>query len=175
VDGTAPEAVTTVCRQAREAARVTRELPASAKNHALELIASELDSSRERLKAANSVDIEQAKQDGVSSTLIDRLTLTQARVSAMVNSIRTVVGLPDPVGEVVQGAVRPNGLLIERVREPLGVVAVIYEARPNVTADVAALCLKSGNAAVLRGSSVAARTNAAIADVILTAAATSTH
>jgi glutamate-5-semialdehyde dehydrogenase len=169
VDGTARQAVTTVCQQAREAARVTRELPASAKNHALELIAAELESSREPLKAANSADIEQAKQDGVSATLIDRLTLTQARISAMVNSIRTVAGLPDPVGEVVQGAVRPNGLLIERVREPLGVVAVIYEARPNVTADVAALCLKSGNAAVLRGSSVAARTNAAIADVITAA------
>ena len=79
----------------------------------------------------------------------------------MVNAVRTVVGLPDPVGQVVSGTVRPNGLLIEQVREPLGVVAVVYEARPNVTVDVAALCLKSGNAAVLRGSSIAAHTNGA--------------
>src|SRR5262249_48633699 len=93
-------------------------------------------------------------------------TLTDTRITTMVNAIRTVVGLPDPVGHVVSGSVRPNGLMIERIREPLGVVAVIYEARPNVTADVAALCLKSGNAAVLRGSSVAAHTNTAIAAVI---------
>ncbi len=84
----------------------------------------------------------------------------------MVNAVRAVVALPDPVGQVIRGTVRPNGLLIEQIREPLGVVAVVYEARPNVTVDVAALCLKSGNAAVLRGSSVAAHTNGAIADLI---------
>ena len=84
----------------------------------------------------------------------------------MAHAVRAVIALPDPVGQVVRGTVRPNGLLIEQVREPLGVVAVVYEARPNVTVDVAALCLKSGNAAVLRGSSVAAHTNGAIADLI---------
>lgn len=155
-----------VCQQARQAAAVTRELHTSAKNTALTLIADTLTSGRNRLIAANSADIDQAASDGVAATTIDRLTLTQTRIEAMVNAIRTVIELPDPVGQVVAGTVRPNGLLIERVREPLGVVAVIYEARPNVTADVAALCLKSGNAAVLRGSSVAARTNAAIADLI---------
>jgi glutamate-5-semialdehyde dehydrogenase len=154
------------CRQARRAASVTRELHTSAKDRALALIADALTSGVNRLIAANSVDIDQAAADGVAATTIDRLTLTQARVAAMVNAIRTVIELPDPVGQVVAGSVRPNGLLIERVREPLGVVAVIYEARPNVTADVAALCLKSGNAAVLRGSSVAAHTNAAIAGLI---------
>jgi glutamate-5-semialdehyde dehydrogenase len=158
--------VTQVCRQAREAAAVTRELPTSAKDRALTLFAEAMDASRDQLKAANSIDLDQARADGVSSTLIDRLRITDNRITSMLEAIRTVVGLPDPVGQVVSGTARPNGLMIERVREPLGVVAVIYEARPNVTADVAALCLKSGNAAVLRGSSIAAHTNAAIADVI---------
>jgi glutamate-5-semialdehyde dehydrogenase len=155
-----------VCEQAQRAAAVTRELRTAAKDHALTLVAGALAASAEPLKTANSLDIARARADGVSATLIDRLTLTDKRLLSMQNSIRAVIGLPDPVGQVVSGSVRPNGLLIERVREPLGVVAVIYEARPNVTADVAALCLKSGNAAVLRGSSVAAHTNAAIADVI---------
>jgi glutamate-5-semialdehyde dehydrogenase len=161
-----PATVIDVCRQARRAASVTRELRTSAKDKALTLFADALTSGRNRLIAANSADIDQAASDGVAATTIDRLTLTQTRISAMVNAIRTVIELPDPVGQVVAGTVRPNGLLIERVREPLGVVAVIYEARPNVTADVAALCLKSGNAAVLRGSSMAAHTNAAIAGLI---------
>jgi glutamate-5-semialdehyde dehydrogenase len=161
-----PATVTQVCRQAREAAAVTRELTRGAKDRVLVELADALDESRERLKAANSVDLSSAAESGVSQTLIDRLTLTDARTCAMADAIRTVAGLPDPVGQVLAGRVRPNGLLIEQVREPLGVVAVIYEARPNVTADVAALCLKSGNAAVLRGSSVAAHTNEAIADLI---------
>jgi glutamate-5-semialdehyde dehydrogenase len=163
--------VTKVCQQARDAAAVTRELRTSAKNRALELVAAALNSQQDRLIAANSLDIDQATADGVSATTIDRLRLTEARITAMVKAIRTVIDLPDPVGQVVSGTVRPNGLLIERVREPLGVVAVVYEARPNVTADVAALCLKSGNAAVLRGSSVAAHTNGAIADLITEALA----
>ncbi len=166
-----PTTVTKVCRQAREAACLTRELRTSAKDRALALVADALSSGRNRLMAANSADIDQAASDGVSAATIDRLRLTDARVDAMVNATRTVIGLPDPVGQVVSGTVRPNGLLIERVREPLGVVAVVYEARPNVTADVAALCLKSGNAAVLRGSSVAAHTNAAIAGLIAEALA----
>ena len=158
--------VNQVCQQARQAAAVTRELNTSAKDRALTLFAEAMDSARDQLKAANSQDLDQARADGVSATLIDRLTITDNRITSMVKALRAMVDLPDPVGQVVSGAARPNGLVIERVREPLGVVAVIYEARPNVTADVAALCLKSGNAAVLRGSSIAAHTNAAIADVI---------
>src|ERR1700691_1064798 len=161
-----PTAVQQVCQQARDAAAVMRELRTAAKDHALTLVADAIAASAEPLKTANSLDIAKARADGVAATLIDRLTLTDKRLPAMQSAIRALIGLPDPVGEVVSGSVRPNGLLIERVREPLGVVAVVYEARPNVTADVAALCLKSGNAAVLRGSSVAAHTNAAIADVI---------
>jgi glutamate-5-semialdehyde dehydrogenase len=158
--------VNQVCQQARQASAVTRELNTSAKDRALTLFAEAMDSARDQLKAANSQDLDQARADGVSATLIDRLTITDKRITSMVKALRAMVDLPDPVGQVVSGGQRPNGLVIERVREPLGVVAVIYEARPNVTADVAALCLKSGNAAVLRGSSVAAHTNAAIADVI---------
>ncbi|HUC56670.1 MAG TPA: glutamate-5-semialdehyde dehydrogenase [Streptosporangiaceae bacterium] len=158
--------VTQVCQQARQASSVLRELHADSKNRALLLLAEALADNGERLKSANSADLDAARSDGVSGTLIDRLTLTDKRLSSICQATRTVADLPDPVGQVVSGSVRPNGLLIERVREPLGVVAVIYEARPNVTADVAALCLKSGNAAVLRGSSIAAHTNAAIADVM---------
>jgi glutamate-5-semialdehyde dehydrogenase len=155
-----------VCRRARRAAEVMRELDAAAKDAVLSALADALDSGRDQMMAANAVDVDRARQSGVSQTLVDRLTLTDARITAMVRAIRTVVDLPDPVGQVVRGTTRPNGLLIEQVREPLGVIAVIYEARPNVTADVTALCLKSGNAAVLRGSSVAARTNAAIVDIV---------
>jgi len=155
-----------VCQHARAAAAVTRELNTTAKDALLVRLANAIDAGRDQLKAANSVDVAAAREAGVSATLVDRLTLTDSRLTAMVNSVRTVVALPDPVGRVTSGTVRPNGLLIEQVREPLGVVAVVYEARPNVTVDVAALCLKSGNAAVLRGSSVAAHTNGAIADLI---------
>ncbi len=155
-----------VCEQARAAAAVTRELDASAKDAALISLAHAIDARQDALKAANQIDVAAAREAGVSRTLVDRLTLTDSRIAAMVNAVRAVASLPDPVGQVTRGTTRPNGLLIEQVREPLGVVAVVYEARPNVTVDVAALCLKSGNAAVLRGSSIAAHTNGAIADLI---------
>jgi glutamate-5-semialdehyde dehydrogenase len=155
-----------VCEQARAAAAVTRELDAGAKDAVLASLAEAIESERDALKAANQLDVAAARDTAVSATLVDRLTLTDSRIAAMANAVRTVVALPDPVGQVTRGTTRPNGLLIEQVREPLGVVAVVYEARPNVTVDVAALCLKSGNAAVLRGSSIAAHTNGAIADLI---------
>ena len=115
---------------------------------------------------ANEADIERAEAEGASATVVDRLRLTPARLDGMANGLRTVAGLPDPVGEVVDGWVRPNGLRIRQVRVPLGVVAIIYENRPNVTSDAAALCLKCGNAAFLRGSSGAIRSNVAIAAVL---------
>ena len=158
--------VTQVCARARDAAGAMRELPAAAKDAALGRIAEALDAGAAALKAANRLDTDAAREAGVSATLVDRLTLTDARIAAMIGAVRAVIALPDPVGQVAAGTTRPNGLLIEQVREPLGVVAVVYEARPNVTVDVAALCLKSGNAAVLRGSSVAAHTNGAIAGLI---------
>jgi glutamate-5-semialdehyde dehydrogenase len=161
-----PTPVMRICQQARSAAAITRELNAGAKDAVLVRLADAIDAGRDRLKAANAADVAAASAAGVSATLVDRLTLTDARIGGMVSAVRAVVGLPDPVGQVVRGTTRPNGLLIEQVREPLGVVAVVYEARPNVTVDVAALGLKSGNTVVLRGSSVAAATNEAIADII---------
>lgn len=115
---------------------------------------------------ANARDIARAEADGVSPTVIDRLRLTEARVDSMAAGLRNVAGLPDPVGEVLDGWVRPNGLAISRVRVPLGVVAIIYENRPNVTSDAAALCLKSGNGAFLRGSSGAIESNTVIAGIL---------
>ena len=144
-----------VCEQARAAAAMTRELDAGPKDAVLARLAEAIESERAALKAANRLDLVAARDAGVSATLVDRLTLTDSRIGAMANAVRAVVALPDPVGQVTNGTTRPNGLLIEHVREPLGVVAVVYEARPNVTVDVAALCLKSANAAVLRGSSIA--------------------
>src|SRR5205807_5282970 len=116
--------------------------------------------------AANEADVARAEAAGTAATVVDRLRLTPARVSAMADGLRQVAALPDPVGEVVEGWTRPNGLVIERVRVPLGVVAIIYENRPNVTSDAFGLCLKSGNAAFLRGSSAAIDSNKAIASAL---------
>jgi glutamate-5-semialdehyde dehydrogenase len=120
----------------------------------------------EEILTANAADVERALVDGVSATIIDRLRLSDARIASMAGGLRQVASLADPVGEVVEGWVRPNGLRIEKVRVPLGVVAIVYENRPNVTSDSAALCLKSGNAAFLRGSSGALASNQAIAAVL---------
>ncbi len=120
----------------------------------------------EEILTANAADVERAKAEGVSATIVDRLRLSDARIASMASGLRQVAGLADPVGEVVEGWVRPNGLRIDKVRVPLGVVAIVYENRPNVTSDAAALCLKSGNAAFLRGSSGALTSNQAIAAVL---------
>jgi glutamate-5-semialdehyde dehydrogenase len=124
----------------------------------------------EPLAEANEEDIARAQESGTSATLIDRLTLTEKRIAGMADGLRAVAAQPDPVGAVLDGWKRPNGLLIEKVAAPLGVVAVIYEARPNVTSDVAGLCLKSGNACVLRGSRITLSSNTAIVDVLRRAA-----
>ena len=118
------------------------------------------------LMAANAEDVARAERSGTSPTVVDRLRLTPARVEAMAEGLRQVAALPDPVGEVVDGWVRPNGLRVSRVRVPLGVVGIIYENRPNVTSDAAGLCLKSGNAAFLRGSSAAVRSNQAVVGLL---------
>jgi glutamate-5-semialdehyde dehydrogenase len=154
--------VTEVCRSAAEAWGAVKTLTTAAKNALLLDMATAIEEHREAITKANESDVADARATGISTTLVDRLTLTDRRMNGLVNAIQTIADLPDPVGEVVHGWTRPNGLLVEQVREPLGVVAVIYEARPNVTAEVAALCLKSGNCAVLRGSSMAMATNSAI-------------
>ena len=116
--------------------------------------------------AGNAEDVAQAEGGGTSSAMVDRLRLTEKRIAGMADGLRNVAGLPDPVGEVVRGYTLPNGLEVSQRRVPLGVVGIIYEARPNVTADAAGLCVKSGNAVLLRGSSSAARSNAAIVTVL---------
>ncbi|HWC15028.1 MAG TPA: glutamate-5-semialdehyde dehydrogenase [Actinomycetota bacterium] len=162
--------VTEICRNARRAAPSVARLTSQVKDDALRAMADELERSSADLQAANAADVERARADGASETIVDRLRLTDDRVASMAAGLRSVAAQPDPVGEIVEGWTRPNGLQIEKVRVPLGVVAVIYEARPNVTADVAGLCLKSGNACVLRGSSTAVDSNRAIV-AALTAAA----
>lgn len=116
--------------------------------------------------AANAADVAAAREAGMTPALIDRLSLTAARIEGMAEGVRQTAALPDPVGEVVEGFRRPNGLQIRRERVPLGVVGIIYEARPNVTSDAAALCLKAGNAVLLRGGKEAIRANIAIAAAI---------
>lgn len=147
----------------RAAAQQVAELDAAARTRVLEAMADALAGDEARILEANAQDVAAAAARGVAPALLDRLSLDPARVAAMVAGVRHVAGLPDPVGEVTRREQRPNGLAIERVRVPLGVIAMIYEARPNVTADAAALCLKAGNGVILRGGSEAQQSNRAIA------------
>ncbi|MCY4163499.1 MAG: glutamate-5-semialdehyde dehydrogenase [bacterium] len=152
--------------RAKDAARVLATVDTATKNHALVTAADLLEQSRSRLLAANQVDLEAAASVGMSATLMDRLRLSDSRLEGMASGLRKVAGLADPVGEILSGWVVPSGLRISQVRVPLGVVAIVYESRPNVTSDAAGLCLKSANAAFLRGSSSAINSNLAIAEVI---------
>ncbi|HEY9057924.1 MAG TPA: glutamate-5-semialdehyde dehydrogenase, partial [Aurantimonas sp.] len=149
-------------QRARRAARNLATAPTEAKNAALEAMADSILQARDTILSENRADIERAKDSGMTASFIDRLTLDEARLGAIADGIRAVAALPDPVGATIAAWERPNGLRIERVRTPLGVVGVIYESRPNVTADAGALCLKSGNAVILRGGSDSARSSAAI-------------
>lgn len=162
--------VTEICERAAQAAPLVAQLPASTKDAALLAMADALEDAVDRLVTANEKDVSTARGGGTSDTILDRLTLTESRLASMAAGLRAVAAQNDPVGEVVEGWKRPNGLLIEKVRVPLGVIAVIYEARPNVTADVSGLCLKSGNACVLRGSSIALSSNKEIVEVLREAA-----
>ncbi|HET7132946.1 MAG TPA: glutamate-5-semialdehyde dehydrogenase [Gammaproteobacteria bacterium] len=149
-------------RAAREAAAVLARTPAATKTEALRAAARELRAAAKTVLRANAEDVAEAKAAGVTAAMIDRLTLDDKRIEATAAGLELVAGLDDPIGQVIAEWRRPNGLTIARVRVPLGVIGIIYESRPNVTADAAALCLKSGNAAILRGGSEAARSNAAI-------------
>jgi glutamate-5-semialdehyde dehydrogenase len=157
--------VAEVCAQAKDASRSLATLPSGARDTALEAMASALERRREEILEANARDMDAGEESGLHSSLLDRLKLTEERLAGIASDVRTIAALPDPVGETIDGHRLPNGLDVRRVRVPLGVVAVIYEARPNVTIDCSALCLKSGNAIVLRGSSTAARSNAVLAQV----------
>jgi glutamate-5-semialdehyde dehydrogenase len=153
-------------RRAQAASRLLATASTTAKDAALLTAADLLVERADDLVAANAGDIERIPAAGVGATVVDRLRLTPARIDGMAGGLRQVAGLADPVGEITQGWVRPNGLRIHKLRVPLGVVAIIYENRPNVTSDAFGLCLKSGNAAFLRGSSGAIRSNVAIAGVL---------
>jgi glutamate-5-semialdehyde dehydrogenase len=157
--------VAEVCAQAKDASRTLATLPSGARDAALEAMAAALERRREEILEANARDMEAGRESGLHSSLLDRLKLTEQRLAGIAADVRTIAALPDPVGETIDGHQLSNGLDVRRVRVPLGVVAVIYEARPNVTIDCSALCLKSGNAIVLRGSSTAAHSNAVLAQV----------
>ncbi len=160
------DTVKEVAQRAKIAARELRMLTREQKDEALRVIAARLKSEKEFISTQNEKDLEAARADGTSDALIDRLTLNGDRIEAIANALIDVAALPDPVGEVVRGYTLPNGLQVRQTRVPLGVVGMIYEARPNVTVDAAGLCLKSGNAALLRGSSSAYNTNVALIDVM---------
>ena len=153
-------------RRAKAASRLLAGAPTPAKNGALLTAADLLAERAGEIRAANDADLEAARAGGMEHGPLDRLRLTDARLESMANGLRTVAALPDPVGEVLDGWRRPNGLEIVRTRVPLGVVAIIYENRPNVTSDAAGLCVKAGNAALLRGSSSALRSNIAVTLVL---------
>ncbi|WP_159693144.1 glutamate-5-semialdehyde dehydrogenase [Cognatazoarcus halotolerans] len=150
-------------RQAREASRAMAAASTEAKNTALTTIATEIRARRESLLAANASDLTQARADGLEPAMIDRLTLSAAGIESMAAGLEQIATLPDPVGEMTDIKRRPSGIQVGKMRVPLGVIGIIYEARPNVTADAAALCLKSGNAAILRGGKEALHCNQAIA------------
>jgi glutamate-5-semialdehyde dehydrogenase len=155
-----------VGKRARAASRALARADTAAKNRALLAIAEDIDGQRGTLMGANRLDLDGGAAKGLDAALLDRLELTAGRVDAMIEGLRQIAALPDPVGAITDLNYRPSGIQVGRMRVPLGVVGIIYESRPNVTADAAALCLKSGNATVLRGGSEALQSNQAIADCI---------
>jgi glutamate-5-semialdehyde dehydrogenase len=159
----APSSLVELGSRSRAAARVLALASTLQKDDALGFAAAALESQADEILRRNAVDIERATEQGASPTVVDRLRLDDRRISAMAEGMRAVARLSDPVGEVIEGSVRPNGLRVRRVRVPLGVVGIVYENRPNVTSDAAALCLKSANAVMLRGSAGAINSNIAIA------------
>jgi glutamate-5-semialdehyde dehydrogenase len=166
----AVKSVEQICREARLASRALARTPTGVKDAALAAIASALEERLEEILEANERDMQAGREADIGEALLDRLRLDGGRVRAIAGAVRQIATLADPVGEVIDGGRLPNGLDVRKVRVPLGVVAVVYEARPNVTIDAAALCLKSGNAIVLRGSSTAAHSNVALARIAAEAA-----
>ncbi|MBR0935103.1 glutamate-5-semialdehyde dehydrogenase [Bradyrhizobium jicamae] len=169
IDGNADLAalMTDLAANARAAARVLALAPPEQKNRALAAIAAAIRAHAPAILAANAEDVAEARAAGITSAFLDRLTLTQARVDGMADGVATVRGIPDPVGAITESWQRPNGMTIERVRVPLGVIGVIFESRPNVAADAGVLCLKAGNAVILRGGSDSFRSCRAIHDCLV--------
>ena len=158
--------MTELGQRARTASRALAAADTDAKNAALNAIADDLENSRKSLITENAKDLQAGKEKGLDEALLDRLELNDARIDGMIEGLRQIAALPDPIGEIFDMNYRPSGIQVGRMRVPLGVVGIIYESRPNVTADAAALCLKSGNATVLRGGSEAFHSNQAIASCI---------
>src|SRR5690606_30657285 len=155
-----------VGREARAASRVLAAASTGVKNEALLALARELDSARDYLTQENSKDLAAGEKNGLDAALLDRLALKPATIDGMIEGLKQVVALPDPCGVINEMSYRPSGIQVGKMRVPLGVVGIIYESRPNVTIDAASLCLKSGNAAILRGGSEAIHSNRAIAACI---------
>ena len=168
---TAAKTVEQACREAKDASHLLARASRDEKDACLRDLADRIDAGVEPLLEANRADVEAGREEGLNEALLDRLTLTEGRIGEMAKGVREIADLADPVGEVVEGWTLENGLEVAKKRVPIGVVAVVYEARPNVTIDAAALCLKSGNAAVLRGSSSAESSNAFLAGLIAEALA----
>src|SRR3954451_127092 len=162
----ATPSITDICLAAREASRRLAVMGSGVKDAALGRVADALEARTPEILEANARDLDAGRESGLSHALMDRLALDAERIAGIAAAVRSIAALPDPVGEVIDGHRLPNGLDVRKVRVPLGVVAVVYEARPNVTVDAAALCLKSGNAIVLRGSSSAAQSNAVLASIV---------
>src|SRR3954453_5054986 len=165
VETTAPS-ISDLCRAAKTAARSLAATDSATRDGALLAMADALEARTDEILEANARDLAAGRESGLSAALMDRLALDERRIAGMAAGVRGIVALADPVGEVIDGHRLPNGLDVRKVRVPLGVIAVIYEARPNVTVDAAALCLKSGNAIVLRGPSSAAHSNAVLASIV---------
>src|SRR2546425_5624736 len=162
---TLAEQMTRLARQAKAASRELAKLTTAEKNACLLAMAEALEQNRDGIKEANARDMEAAATAGLSAAMLDRLKLDEKRIAAMANGLREVAGLSDPVGRVLNDRVRPNGLRLQKVSTPIGVIVIIYESRPNVTADAASLCFKAGNAAILRGGREAWQSNRIIADL----------
>lgn len=158
--------ITALAQRARSASFALATAPTEVKNRALLDLADRLAAASESLLSANQRDLAAARETGLASAQVDRLTLTPARLSHLAESVRQVAHLPDPVGELLEESTRPNGLRLQKVRVPIGVIGIVYESRPNVTIECAVLCLKSGNAAILRGGKESFHTNTALAGLI---------
>ena len=159
--------MTTLGQRARAAARLVAASDSDSRNRALEAMAAAIEASVDTLRAENTLDMQAGREAGLDEALLDRLELTPERIAGMAEGLRQIAALADPVGQVSELAYRPSGIQVGRMRVPLGVIGIIYESRPNVTADAAGLCLKSGNAVILRGGSEALRSNRAIASCII--------
>src|SRR6267378_1985354 len=163
------EQMTELAKQAKSASRDLARLTTAEKNACLETMAAALEREADAIKSANALDMETASRMGLPSAMLDRLKLDDKRIAAMAKGLREVAALPDPVGKILDTRTRPNGLKLQKITTPIGVIVIIYESRPNVTADAASLCFKSGNATILRGGKEALNSNQTIAKLLIAA------